>query len=79
MHTMDANAVEEIVTHGLPGSACQVTDLTGTLDHWGLEITWSGFEGLSLLQQHRKVLDIMRPYMEDGDNSIHAVQIRTLC
>lgn len=74
---MEAETVAKIVTDGLEGAACTVTDLTGTLDHWGLEITWSGFEGLSLLEQHRKVMGLMRPFMADGDNSIHAVQIKT--
>lgn len=74
---MDAQAVEKIITSQLEGSTCSATDLTGTLDHWGLSICWSGFGELSLLEQHRKVLGLMQPYMSEGDNSIHAVKIHT--
>ncbi len=74
---MDAQTIETIITENLKGATCQVTDLTGTQDHWGLEVSWSGFAELSLLEQHRKVLELMRPYMAEGDNSIHAVQIKT--
>jgi len=74
---MDADTVSEIVTSKLDGSTCKVTDLTGTLDHWGLEVTWPGFEGMTLMQQHKEVIELMRPFMSEGDNSIHAVQIST--
>ncbi|MDP7062644.1 MAG: BolA/IbaG family iron-sulfur metabolism protein [Planctomycetota bacterium] len=76
---MEASAVEKIVMDGLEGASCVATDLTGTMDHWNLQISWAGFQGLSLLEQHRKVLDVMRPYMSEGDNTVHAVQIKTTC
>lgn len=74
---MEASSVEKIVMDELQGSSCKATDLTGTMDHWNLQIHWQGFEGMALLEQHRKVLDLMRPYMSEGDNTIHAVQIKT--
>lgn len=75
---MDAADVEKIVADGLEGSTCTATDLTGTADHWRLEVRWSGFEGLSLLEQHRAVMEVVRPHMEEGNGSIHAVQIKTV-
>jgi len=74
---MEAAAVEKIVMDGLQGSSCRATDLTGTMDHWNLQIQWAGFEGMALLEQHRAVLEVVRPYMSEGDNTIHAVQIKT--
>jgi len=74
---MDANSVAALVEEGLPGAQCTATDLTGTADHWGLEVLWPGFAELSLLAQHKTVLEIMRPHMTDGTNVIHAVQIST--
>jgi stress-induced morphogen len=76
---MEPSAVEKIVTDALPGASCQASDLTGTRDHWQLHVGWPGFDGMSLLEQHRKVLEVMRPYMSDGDGSVHAVQIHTTC
>ena len=74
---MQAQDVERLVAEGLEGATATATDLTGTADHWGLEVVWSGFEGLSLLQQHKAVLEVLRPHMGDGTNIIHAVQIKT--
>ncbi len=73
---MEAAAVEKIVMDGLQGSSCKATDLTGTMDHWNLEVQWTGFDGMALLEQHRAVLEVVRPYMSEGDNTIHAVQIQ---
>ena len=74
---MQAEDVERLVAEGLEGASCAATDLTGTADHWGLEIIWEGFTGLSLLQQHKAVLEVLRPHMSDGSNIIHAVKIQT--
>lgn len=74
---MDPSTVEKIVMDGLEGASCIATDLTGTMDHWSLHVSWPGFDGMALLEQHRTVLEVMRPYMSEGDNSIHAVQIKT--
>ena len=75
--TMQAEDVERLVADGLGGATCTATDLTGTADHWGLEVVWGGFDGLSLLQQHKAVMEVLRPHMDDGSRAIHAVQIRT--
>lgn len=75
--TMDSEAIERLVEQGLPGSRCAATDLTGTSDHWRLEIEWDGFAGLGLLAQHRRVMGVLRPHMAEGSNAIHAVQLVT--
>lgn len=74
---MQAKDVEQLVADGLDGAVVTATDLTGTADHWGLDIVWVGFEGKPLLLQHKAVLEVLRPHMTDGTNIIHAVQIKT--
>ena len=74
---MQAEDVEQLVAEGLEGAEVKAVDLTGTADHWGLEVRWSGFEGMPLLKQHKAVLEVLRPHMSEGTNAIHAVQIRT--
>lgn len=74
---LEPRAVEELLESGLPGARCVATDLTGTRDHWRLEIEWDGFAGLPLLAQHRRVMGVLRPHMAEGSNAIHAVQIVT--
>ncbi len=70
--------LQQLVESGLHGAHCRTQDLTGTRDHWALEIEWTGFAGQSLLQQHRAVLDLLRPHMDEGSGVIHAVQIKTI-
>ena len=74
---MENQDIAKIITDAISGSSCEVTDLTGTADHWGVKVVWSGFAELPLIQQHKKVLEAVRPYMTDGTNEIHAVQIST--
>lgn len=73
--TMQKEEVEILVESGLEGAVCKARDLTGTEDHWGLDITWPGFSGLTLLEKHKAVLEVLRPHMAEGSNVIHAVQI----
>lgn len=74
---MEPSAIAALVEDRLPGARCAVTDLTGTRDHWRIEIEWGGFDGLPLLDQHRRVMGLLRPHMTEGSNAIHAVQIVT--
>lgn len=67
--------LELLVEEGLEGCSCRATDLTGTEDHWRLEVSWPGFEGLGMLDQHRAVMAVLRPKMVEGTNEIHAVEI----
>ncbi len=72
-------ALELLVEEGLPGSCCAASDLTGTEDHWNLRVEWAGFAGRGLLEQHRAVMEVLRPSMEQGGSgAIHAVQIKTV-
>ncbi len=76
---MQRRALEELVEQGLPGSQCSASDLTGTEDHWSLRVEWVGFSGLPLLEQHRAVMAVLKPCMEQGGSgAIHAVQIQTV-
>ena len=75
---MENQDIAKIITDAISGSSCEVTDLTGTADHWGVKVVWSGFAEMPLIQPHKTVLEAVRPYMTDGTNEIHAVQISTL-
>ena len=74
---MENQDIAKIITDAIDGASCEVTDLTGTADPWGVKVVWAGFAELPLIQQHKKVLEAVRPYMTDGTNEIHAVQIST--
>jgi stress-induced morphogen len=56
--------------------ACvEVTDLTGTQDHYQAKVISSCFEGKSSLQRHRMVLDLVQAEIESGE--IHALSLIT--
>jgi len=47
------------VEKALPGAQVHITDFTGTGDHLEANVIWAGFEGLSRLQQHRKIYEAL--------------------
>lgn len=69
-----AERIEETLTEALPGAEVRVVDTTGTGDHFEALVVWKGFEGKSLLEQHRMV---MTPLEEGLKEKIHALKIKT--
>ena len=52
-----------------------VRDLTGTSDHWQVEIKSLAFKGLSRIDQHKHVMDAFAPELKTGE--VHALTIKT--
>jgi len=52
-----------------------VEDRTGTGDHFHVTLATPAFDGLSLLDQHRRVNEALAVPLEDG--SIHELRIKT--
>jgi stress-induced morphogen len=52
-----------------------VTDLTGTEDHYSVYIESSLFEGLNRIQQHKQVMSVFDAELKTGE--VHALTIRT--
>lgn len=69
-----AEKIEEILVKSLPGASVQVIDTTGTGDHFDAQVTWDGFHGKSLVEQHQLV---MGPLQEALKGPIHALAIKT--
>lgn len=72
---MQPDEVKKIVEQHLPGSRVSVKDLTGTLDHFQVEVVSEAFRGKMLLEQHRMVQAPLEPYVKD--ERIHALSIKT--
>ena len=71
-------AIEEIkklILEAMPGAEVEVYDRTGSLDHFRLEVTYSGFQDKSILEQHRMVHASLQAVKDAGQ--IHAVEIKT--
>ena len=72
--TITAQEIKEIILAELPGANVLVSDMTGTSDHFEIEVASKEFRGLSLMEQHKKVFSILEKEMEDR---IHAVKLKT--
>ena len=58
----------------LPDAQVQVSDMTGTGDHFEIFVSSKSFAGRSLIEQHQMVHKALESEMDRG---IHAVQIKT--
>ncbi len=66
--------VKEKLLRTITDSRVRVRDLTGTGDHFRVEISSPDFEGKSLPDQHRMVYSALGDLMQ---NAIHALSIKT--
>ncbi len=58
-----------------PASEIHVHDLTGTADHWQVEIRSDLFKGLSRIEQHQHVMNVFAAELKTGE--VHALTIKT--
>jgi len=73
---MEADAIRAILVQAFPNAAeLDVEDRTGTGDHFQVTVASRAFDGLSLLDQHRRVNDALAAPL--GDGSIHELRIKT--
>ncbi|HET9437827.1 MAG TPA: BolA/IbaG family iron-sulfur metabolism protein [Gaiellaceae bacterium] len=73
---MDAETIRARLAEAFPGAAeVAVEDRTGTGDHFQVTVVSADFDGLPLIDQHRRVNDVLAPSIADG--SIHELRIRT--
>ena len=70
---MENQEVEKLITAGLPG--CKVT-VTGDGRHFEAVVVSKEFEGKTLLQRQRMVMQTVRAQIESDE--LHALSIRTL-
>lgn len=74
---MDPEAIQQKVEAGLPGSRVTVEDLTGTRDHFRVNVVAPQFEGKAPVAQHRMVYAILNDDMEAQGGGIHALSLNT--
>ena len=72
---MQTEEIEAILNEKFPGSVLGVLDMTGTSDHFEVRISWAGFQGKGLIEQHRLINEALKAQIADG--SIHALKIKT--
>ena len=73
---MEAETIRVVLQQAFPEAVeLSVEDRTGTGDHFQVTLTSPTFDGLSLLDQHRRVNEALAAPLDDG--SIHELRIKT--
>jgi stress-induced morphogen len=76
MAAVEAETIREVLERAFPeAEVVSVEDRTGTGDHFQVTVASASFDGLSLLDQHRRVNDALAASLRDG--SIHELRIKT--
>jgi stress-induced morphogen len=66
------DAITERIRAVLPDARVELTDLTGTEDHWRATVISSAFTGKSLIERHRMVMAALAAEMK---GPIHALTL----
>ena len=73
---MEAETIRVVLQQAFPEAVeLSVEDRTGTGDHFQVTVTSPSFDGLPLLDQHRRVNEALAAPL--GDGSIHELRIKT--
>ena len=71
---MTTHEVQNLIERALPGAQVEVSDLTGTSDHFAVTVTSPAFAGKSRIEQHKMVHQALGQHLT---TTIHAVEIKT--
>ncbi len=71
-----SSELQKMIEEAFPGATVEVADLTGTSDHYRVEVRSSIFHEKSLIEQHRLVKDAVQSAYDDG--RLHALTIKTI-
>jgi stress-induced morphogen len=66
--------IKQRIEGAIPGASAEVEDYTGGGDHFSATVTAAAFEGLSRIQQHRLVYDVLG---DEVGGAIHALALKT--
>ncbi len=76
MARMVGETIRGLLEQAFPGAtSVDVEDRTGTGDHFQVTVVSAEFDGVSLIDQHRRVNEALAAPLADG--SIHELRIKT--
>jgi stress-induced morphogen len=76
MAAMDADTIRALLLDAFPeASEVSVEDRTGGGDHFQVTVVSPRFQGVALIDQHRRVNEVLAARIADG--SIHELRIKT--
>jgi stress-induced morphogen len=71
---IEAENLRLLLQDAFPGAEVQITDLTGTQDHYQVSIVAEAFRGQSRMRQHKLVYEALGELMR---GPIHALSLKT--
>ncbi len=72
---MTPTQVQTLIERDFPNAIIDVSDLTGTGDHFQATVVSDRFTGLPMLKQHRLVYAAVQSNIDSGE--LHALQLST--
>lgn len=72
---MSPEQMKKRLQEAFPDGQIEVTDLTGTEDHYEVSVNSKTFSGLTRIQQHQKVMSAFAAELKTGE--VHALSIKT--
>ncbi len=72
---MKLEDIQSRIEESIPGAKAEIRDLGGG-DHIHALVIADAFEGKSLIEQHRMVLDLFKAEIDAND--VHALQLKTV-
>lgn len=72
---MEPEVIQKKLMEKFPAAEVTVEDMTGTRDHFQVQVMWAGFKGKGLIQQHQMVNQALQEDLHSG--AIHALKIKT--
>ncbi len=72
--SMTPDEMQKRLEEAYPSSKISVVDLTGTADHYLVEIESTAFKGMSRIQTHQHVMGVFDKELKTGE--VHALTIK---
>ncbi|GAC1393805.1 MAG: BolA/IbaG family iron-sulfur metabolism protein [Vulcanimicrobiaceae bacterium] len=72
---IDDTALKGLIQAAMPDAQVEITDRTGTRDHFNVGVASAAFAGKTLIEQHQMVYGALGAALKDG--RIHAVELKT--
>ena len=66
--------VKRMIESHIPDSRAEVQDMTGTMDHFDVDVVSPAFAGKSIMEQHKMVHAAVGEHLT---TTIHALKIKT--
>ncbi|MCA9486974.1 MAG: BolA/IbaG family iron-sulfur metabolism protein, partial [Nanoarchaeota archaeon] len=71
-----AQDIKNLLETKLPGAKAQILNPSGDDAHFDAVVTWDGFKGKKLLEQHRIVKNLLMEHIDEG-TYLHAFSLKT--